>query len=80
MKEKHSKIKAYLTELAVLDKNGEQKKSEISLLYKTHKDVKIAAEHGNPLCPNSTTGSVMLVKMKVQIYGADNFKQFVEFG
>ena len=38
----------------------------MSLLYKTHKAAKIAAEYGNPLCPGTTSGSVMIGKAKVK--------------
>ena len=53
MKEKHSKIEAYLKEQAVMDKNGKQETWWVSPLYKSHKAAKIAAEYGNPLCPGS---------------------------
>ena len=80
MKEKHSKIEAYLKEQAVMDKNGKQETWWLSPLYKSHKAAKLAAEYGNPLCPGSISGSVMIGKSKGQIYDPDEYKQIVEFG
>ena len=79
MKKKHSKIEAYLIAQAIMNKNGEQERWWISPLYKTHKAAKIAAEYGNPLCPRTTSGSVMIGKSKGQIYG-QGYKEIVEFG
>ena len=80
MKEKHSKIEAYLIEQAIMNKKGKQETWWMSPLYKTHKAAKIAAEYGNPLCPGTTSGSVMIGKSKGQIYGPDGFREIVEFG
>ena len=47
MKEKHSKIEAYLIEQAVMDENGEQKRFWYSTVYSSHKAAILAVEFGN---------------------------------
>ena len=84
MKEKHSKIEAYLIEQAVLDENGEQEKFWHSPVYSSHKAAILAVEFGNPLRPENCGSCFMLRKSKGQLYHPGGrgglHKQIVEFG
>tara|TARA_B110000305_G_scaffold188786_1_gene210581 strand:- start:85 stop:306 length:222 start_codon:yes stop_codon:yes gene_type:complete len=73
MKEKRSKIEAYLIEQAVIDKNGEQENFWTSPVYSSHKAAILAVEFGNPLRPESCGSCFMLGKGGLH-------KQIVEFG
>ena len=79
MKEKHSKIEAYLIEQAVLDENGEQEKFWHSPVYSSHKAAILAVEFGNPLHPDCCVGCFMLGEMKGQLYGRLH-QHIIEFG
>tara|TARA_B110000261_G_scaffold113200_1_gene126455 strand:+ start:239 stop:493 length:255 start_codon:yes stop_codon:yes gene_type:complete len=84
MKEKHSKIEAYLIEQAVLDENREQENFWTSPVYSSHKAAILAVEFGNPLHPDCCGSCFMLGKSKGQLYHPDGkgglHKQIVEFG